>query len=95
VLGDIVLCPPFAAEQAATAGHSLDDELHLLTVHGVLHLLGYDHAEPEDEKAMFGLQNSLLADWQAQQRRAAHQAVLDDVDSRVLGVVGLDERPDR
>ena len=95
VLGDIVLCPPFAAEQAATAGHSLDDELHLLTVHGVLHLLGYDHAEPEEEEEMFGLQNSLLADWQAEQRRTAHQAVLDGVDSRVLGAVGLDERPEQ
>lgn len=93
VLGDIVLCPPFAAEQAATAGHSLDDELHLLTVHGVLHLLGYDHAEPEEEKAMFGLQNGLLADWQAERRRSAHQSVLDDVDARVLGAVGLDDQP--
>ncbi len=60
VLGDIVLCPPFAAEQAATAGHSLDDELHLLTVHGILHLLGYDHAEPDEHAVMFGLQEQLL-----------------------------------
>lgn len=95
MLGDIVLCPPFAAEQAAAAGHSLDDELHLLTVHGVLHLLGYDHAEPAEETAMFGLQNSLLADWQAEQHRAAHEAVLADVDSRVLGAVGLDEQPEQ
>src|SRR5699024_279113 len=53
LLGDIVLCPDFAGEQARKAGHSLDDELHLLTVHGVLHLLGYDHAEPEEEREMF------------------------------------------
>src|ERR1700741_1626378 len=63
MLGDIVLCPEFAAAQAAKAGHSLDHEMALLTVHGVLHLLGYDHAEPEEEKEMFGLQNTLLAEW--------------------------------
>lgn len=63
LLGDIVLCPEVAAKQAATAGHSTDDELHLLTVHGVLHLLGYDHAEAEEEKEMFGLQNRLLTEW--------------------------------
>lgn len=50
MLGDIVLCPEFAAEQAAAAGHSLGHELALLTIHGVLHLLGYDHAEPDEEK---------------------------------------------
>lgn len=63
ILGDIVLCPEFAAEQAAKAGHSLDDELALLTVHGVLHLLGYDHAEPDEEREMFGLQQELLTGW--------------------------------
>lgn len=50
MLGDIVLCPEFAAEQAAAAGHSLGHELALLTIHGVLHLLGYDHAEPDEKK---------------------------------------------
>ena len=63
LLGDIVLCPEFAREQAAAAGHSLDDELHLLTVHGVLHLLGYDHAEADEEREMFALQSELLAEW--------------------------------
>ena len=43
MLGDIVLCPEFAAKQASAAGHTLGQELALLTVHGVLHLLGYDH----------------------------------------------------
>ena len=57
-----MLCPEVAAKQAATAGHSPADELHLLTVHGVLHLLGYDHAEPEEEREMFGLQARLLAE---------------------------------
>ena len=63
LLGDIVLCPEVAAKQAAAAGHSTDDELHLLTVHGCLHLLGYDHAEPDEEREMFGLQTRLLDSW--------------------------------
>jgi len=63
VLGDIVLCPSMAAGQAKTAGHSLTAELDLLTVHGILHLLGYDHAEPEEHKEMFALQARLLAEW--------------------------------
>jgi len=63
LLGDIVLCPEVAAKQAATVGHSADDELHLLTVHGVLHLLGYDHAEPEEEREMFALQDRVLSSW--------------------------------
>lgn len=63
LLGDVVLCPEVAATQARAAGHSTEDELHLLTTHGILHLLGYDHAEPEEEKEMFGLQKSLLSGW--------------------------------
>ncbi|MPV37193.1 rRNA maturation RNase YbeY [Georgenia subflava] len=59
-LGDIVLCPEVAAAQARTAGHSTIEELLLLTTHGILHLLGYDHAEPEEEKEMFALQRRLL-----------------------------------
>jgi probable rRNA maturation factor len=65
LLGDIVLCPEVAARQAVTAGHSTDDELHLLTVHGVLHLLGYDHTEPDEEREMFALQKKLLTGWRA------------------------------
>lgn len=65
LLGDVVLCPAVAAQQAQQAGHSTDDELHLLTVHGVLHLLGYDHADPEEEREMFALQNRLLRTWRA------------------------------
>lgn len=60
ILGDIVLCPTVAKRQAETAGHSVDWELQLLTVHGLLHLLGFDHAEPEEEREMFGLQNQIL-----------------------------------
>ncbi|KHO28807.1 MULTISPECIES: rRNA maturation RNase YbeY [Corynebacterium] len=63
MLGDIVLCPEFAQRQANAAGHSLGHELALLTVHGCLHLLGYDHTTAAEEKEMFGLQNELLADW--------------------------------
>ncbi len=70
LLGDIVLAPGVAATQAVTAGHSTAAELHLLTVHGVLHLLGYDHAEPEEEREMFGLQARLLSGWHAQARQA-------------------------
>ena len=63
MLGDIVLCPAFAARQATRAGHGLGHELSLLTVHGVLHLLGYEHETASDEQRMFSLQNELLADW--------------------------------
>jgi probable rRNA maturation factor len=63
LLGDVVLCPQVAAVQARQHGQSTQAELELLTVHGVLHLLGYDHADPEDEAEMFGLQNELLRDW--------------------------------
>jgi len=65
LLGDIVLCPTVAARQAVTAGHETIHELLLLTTHGVLHLLGYDHAEPEEEKEMFGLQRQILSDFYA------------------------------
>lgn len=60
LLGDIVVCPSVAARQAATAGHSAQEEMLLLTTHGILHLLGYDHVEPEEEKEMFALQRRLL-----------------------------------
>lgn len=68
LLGDIVLCPEVAEKQAATAGHNLSNELALLTVHGTLHLLGYDHAEPEEKREMFDLQSRLLESWQALNR---------------------------
>lgn len=59
-LGDVVICPEVAADQAAAAGHDLSDELCLLVTHGVLHLLGHDHAEPAERAEMFGLQRHLL-----------------------------------
>lgn len=60
LLGDIVVCPSVAARQAAKAGHTTEEEMLLLTTHGILHLLGYDHAEPDEEKEMFALQRRLL-----------------------------------
>jgi probable rRNA maturation factor len=72
VLGDLVLCPAVAVRQAEEAvaqgqvGHTARAELDLLTVHGILHLLGYDHAEPEEHAEMFGLQARLLAEWQGE-----------------------------
>jgi len=60
MLGDIVMCPTVAARQAVEAGHATEEELLLLTTHGILHLLGYDHAEPEEEREMFDLQRKLL-----------------------------------
>jgi probable rRNA maturation factor len=64
LLGDVVLCPAVAKAQARNAGHSMADELQLLCTHGILHLLGYDHAEPEEHEEMFGLQAGLLTSWQ-------------------------------
>jgi probable rRNA maturation factor len=60
VLGDVVICPQVARLQAEAAGHSMMDEVHLLLTHGILHLVGFDHAEPDEEREMFKLQKSLL-----------------------------------
>ncbi|MGH3904964.1 MAG: rRNA maturation RNase YbeY [Pseudonocardiaceae bacterium] len=90
LLGDIVLCPEVATEQAAAAGHSVLDELHLLTVHGVLHLLGYDHADPAAEREMFALQDGILGEFRRVARAARRRAVQRDADTRLLGAVGLD-----
>ena len=69
LLGDIVVCPQVAIAQAETAGHTAIEEMLLLTTHGILHLLGFDHAEPEDEKEMFGLQRDLLVGFAMAERR--------------------------
>jgi probable rRNA maturation factor len=69
LLGDIVLCPQVAIAQAETAGHSPLDEMLLLTAHGILHLLGFDHAEPEEEREMFALQRDILVGFAAEERR--------------------------
>ncbi len=68
VLGDLVLCVAVAQRQAEEAGHPAADEVDLLTVHGILHLLGYDHAEPAEHAEMFGLQGRLLDAWRGERR---------------------------
>ncbi|GAA4888255.1 rRNA maturation RNase YbeY [Streptomonospora salina] len=65
VLGDVIICPQVAARQAEKAGHSTQEEIDLLCTHGILHLLGYDHAEPDEHKEMFGLQGELLSGWRS------------------------------
>jgi probable rRNA maturation factor len=70
LLGDIVLCPQVAQAQAETAGHSTQEELQLLTTHGILHLLGFDHAEPDEEKEMFGIQRDILVGFTMHERRS-------------------------
>ncbi len=67
LIGDVVLCPEVAAQQALAAHHPVGDELQLLCTHGILHLLGYDHADPEGHATMFGLQDRLIGTW-----RTAH-----------------------
>ena len=60
ILGDIVICPSYVEKQVTESGKDLEQELQLLTVHGLLHLLGFDHATPDEEKEMFSLQDGLL-----------------------------------
>jgi probable rRNA maturation factor len=69
ILGDVVLCPTVARRQAQERGVPEQGELQLLTVHGILHLLGMDHAEPEEERAMFGLTEELLASYRREAGR--------------------------
>ena len=73
VLGDLVLSPAVAGRQGEEAGHGREAEIDLLTVHGILHLLGYDHAEPDEKAEMFGLQDTLLAEWRAVRLEAGPQ----------------------
>jgi probable rRNA maturation factor len=65
ILGDVVLCPEVAAEQAVEHGVTESAELELLLVHGILHLLGHDHADDSERRAMFALTDRLLADFRA------------------------------
>jgi probable rRNA maturation factor len=66
LIGDVVICPQVAAVAARRGGHAVADEIDLLCAHGILHLLGYDHADPQEHAAMFGLQDRLLASWRAE-----------------------------
>lgn len=63
ILGDIVLCPRVAMRQADAANHSFNHEMAVLGIHGLLHIVGYDHANKEDEKEMFELQDGIVARW--------------------------------
>jgi probable rRNA maturation factor len=66
LLGDVILCPEVATEQAREAQRPVAEELELLCTHGILHLLGFDHAEPDEKATMFGLQDRLLESWRAE-----------------------------
>ena len=65
-LGDILISIPRTMQQAQAAGHPVEAEAQLLVVHGVLHLLGYDHRESEEKKVMFSLQDDYLKSWRIQ-----------------------------
>ena len=67
LLGDIVLCPAVTARQAGEHGRTPEAEAEYLLVHGILHLLGYDHADDAERTEMFGLKDRILAAW-AEQR---------------------------
>ena len=69
LLGDVVICPQVAGEQAEAAGHDLATEMNILLTHGMLHLLGFDHATPDEEAEMFGLQRDLVAAFTVSERR--------------------------
>ncbi|PFG16157.1 putative rRNA maturation factor [Propionicimonas paludicola] len=66
LLGDIVLCPTVTAAQAASMGRTPEEEADYLLIHGLLHLLGHDHAEPDEKKVMFDLNDKIIAAWTAQ-----------------------------
>jgi probable rRNA maturation factor len=66
MLGDIVIDPIVASHQAASAGHSTEDEIYILAAHGLLHILGYDHADKDEEKIMFELQETIVKKWASQ-----------------------------
>lgn len=66
-LGDIMISPLFAAAQAQVAGHTAEHEIYILAVHGLLHIIGYDHAEPEEERIMFALQEEIVENWKKTQ----------------------------
>ena len=64
LLGDIVLCPQVTERQAAENGREPNAEAEYLLIHGLLHLLGHDHAEPEEKATMFGLNDRIIAAWE-------------------------------
>jgi ssRNA-specific RNase YbeY (16S rRNA maturation enzyme) len=85
-----VICPQVAAAQAAEVEHDVQDEIDMLCTHGILHLLGYDHAEPEEHATMFGLQDRLLASWRA---AGVGSADRPSGSGRERGLAGDPDRP--
>jgi probable rRNA maturation factor len=88
MLGDVVLCPTVAADQATSAGHSTEAELHLLCTHGILHLLGYDHGDPDEEREMFELQARLVQEWVRVSKRGPIRAPLPGTGGEVRDSAG-------
>ena len=78
LLGDVVLCPEVAAGQAREAHHPVADELEMLCTHGILHLLGFDHADPDEHATMFGLQDRLLSAWRAEHAAGRENKAQDE-----------------
>ena len=78
LLGDVVLCPEVAAGQAREAHHPVGDELEMLCTHGILHLLGFDHADPDEHATMFGLQDRLLDAWRAEHAAGRDRGAQDE-----------------
>lgn len=68
MLGDIVLCPSVTAAQAAENNRTAAEEADYLLIHGLLHLLGHDHGEPEEKKVMFDLNDRIVAAWSSRHR---------------------------
>jgi probable rRNA maturation factor len=85
VLGDVVLCPEVAARQARAAHRPVTDELEMLCTHGILHLLGFDHAEPREHATMFGLQDQLLDSWRTERGLVKDAAQRDTEAGRESG----------
>jgi len=88
MLGDVVLCPVVAADQATSAGHSTEAELHLLCTHGILHLLGFDHGDADAEREMFQLQARILADWEKASGRGPIRAPLPGTGGELRDAAG-------
>ena len=91
LIGDVVLCPEVATDQAREAQHPVAEELELLCTHGILHLLGFDHAEPDERATMFGLQDRLLDSWRAE-RAALRDAAAPDASAPAAGAPDAGER---
>lgn len=95
LLGDVALCPAVAAQQARQAGHSTDAELQLLCAHGILHLLGYDHGEPDEEREMFELQARLVQGWAQRTGRGPIRAPLPGTQGAARDTAGTSRAGER